>query len=509
MRLLARAVLRNGRSLSRAADCSTDAIHWRQFGSSSVNLMRLYQPWICVLDDQKPRTSIDVKSFEQVVEIHQKNIESRYLDVPKQHAVFTLPQNIEKLARKRREIVQIQNELHRLKNSNARDIKEIAKDVKNGDPHAISRRGDLIAKGKMIRERMQKVDGELMSIENDLHENISILPNLSHPMAEELTEPTVVDMSPRDKPRFEFPVRDHLELAGDRIDFKTAGNMTGHAYYLLKGDLALLELALVQFALQEAVNHGFEVIIPPDVVRDSYMEACGFFPRDEATQIYRLHETKHRGLCLAGTSEVTIAASHAGQTLRKESLPIRTAAFSHCFRAEAGGYGATARGLYRVHQFSKVELFVVSSGYNSTHPEQSAQQADALLDEMLALQRRILDKLELHYRVLDMPPHELGASASRKFDIEAWMPARRVYGEVTSASLCTDYQARRLAIKAQPDGMGESHHCYTLNATALAVPRCILALLETHQQKDGSIKLPDALVPFFLGQHSPKIPAKS
>jgi seryl-tRNA synthetase len=259
----------------------------------------------------------------------------------------------------------------------------------------------------------------------------------------------------------------------------------------LRRAAAQLELALCTWALGKAAAAGFTPMTTPDLVRETVLEKCGFQPRADNTQVYSVADSS---LCLTGTAEVPLAAVAMDKVLPASALPLRMAAFGHCFRTEAGAAGSASRGLYRVHQFSKVELFVVCE------PSQSP----AILAELLAFEESLFSELGLHYRVLDMPTGDLGAPAARKFDVEAWMPGLGRFGEVSSASNCTDYQARRLGIRFRPGGdgggsSGKPEFAHTLNATAAAVPRLVVAILETFQQPDGTVVVPEPLRPFMGG----------
>lgn len=305
--------------------------------------------------------------------------------------------------------------------------------------------------------------------------------------------------------------RDHLALAqaitSGGIDMAAGITTTGPSWPYLVGSLSMLEHALSQYALHVANTHGFIPVSVPDVIKTDIAERCGFRPRDEVAAQTYLVDTRHEpgeeeaGLCLAGTAEIPLAAlvakhtyaSAQGEQARGDigqmHLPIQLTALGHAFRAEAGARGADTRGLYRIHQFSKVELFVV------TEPENS----DAMLERLCRVQQDIVNGLGLLYRVLDMSSEELGASAYRKYDIEAWMPGRGGWGEICSASNCTDYQARRLAIKYRDAG-GKAAYAHTLNATAAAIPRLVLALVENYASKE--LVLPSTLRPFWIGGSS-------
>ena len=273
--------------------------------------------------------------------------------------------------------------------------------------------------------------------------------------------------------------RDHLELAGERIDIERAVRMSGTRFAYLKGELVLLELALVQYALTKLAGERFEPVIPPVLVKQRALYGTGFLP-DTEQQIYSLADDE---LYLIGTSEVALASLHDSEILAE--LPRRYAGFSPCFRREAGAAGKDTRGIFRVHQFDKVEMFCF------VEPEQGAAEHERLL----AIEESILSELEIPYRVVAIPVNDLGASATRKYDCEAWLPGQGRYRELTSCSDTTDYQARRLDIRYRPDG-GKPAHVHTLNGTAVAVGRTIIALLENGQQDDGSVELPAVLHPY-------------
>jgi len=338
-------------------------------------------------------------------------------------------------------------------------------------------------------------------VEQELQVEGKKLPNLTHPevpVGGEEHAGIIKEIG--SKKQFSFEPKDHVSLGENLgvLDFETGSIVSGTKFYYLKREAALLELALVNYAMQKIVQRGFEPMITPDLVRTSVMEKCGFQPRGEGTQIYNVESSN---LCLTGTAEI----------LSESKLPRKVAAFGRCFRTEAGAAGAAGKGLYRVHQFSKVEMFVVCT------PDQSEQ----LHQELMDIEVEMFEELGLHFKVLDMPSEDLGAPAFRKYDIEAWMPGLSRYGEISSASNCTDYQSRRLNIRYRPNApAGEDNDkkkkkkkkvptqfVHTLNATACAVPRMIVAILENNQQEDGSIVIPEVLRPFMLGMD--KITPKS
>jgi seryl-tRNA synthetase len=274
--------------------------------------------------------------------------------------------------------------------------------------------------------------------------------------------------------------RDHLALAGPLIDMERGARVSGSRFAYLKGDLVLLELALVRYAFEKLAPEGFEPVIPPVLVREAALYGTGFLP-DTEQQIYRLADDD---LFLAGTSEVALASLHAGEILEESALPARYAGFSPCFRREAGAAGKDTRGIFRVHQFDKVEMF------SFVAPEESPAEHERIL----ALEESILQELEIPYRVVNIAVGDLGASAAKKYDCEAWLPGQGRYRELTSCSNTTDFQARRLDIRYRPADSRKPVTLHTLNGTAVAVGRTIIALLENGQRDDGIVGLPDALV---------------
>ncbi|KAH7291013.1 hypothetical protein KP509_30G073100 [Ceratopteris richardii] len=301
------------------------------------------------------------------------------------------------------------------------------------------------------------------------------------------------------KREFDFPVKNHVELGEslELMDFEAAAEVSGTKFYYLKNEGMLLELALVNWALSELVKRGFVPYSTPDLVRSSVIEKCGFQPRGSNTQVYSVEGTD---LCLAGTAEILLGGLYMDQILSEKQLPLKLVAFSHCFRTEAGAAGSATRGLYRVHQFSKLEMFVICK------PEDS----ERFHEELISIEEELFSSLGLHFKILDMPTEDLGAPAYRKYDFEAWMPGLDRYGEISSASNCTDYQSRRLSIRYRPTddiilptgkkGKAPLQFAHTLNATAVAVPRMIVSILENFQQSDGSILIPKVLQPYMSGR---------
>jgi seryl-tRNA synthetase len=315
------------------------------------------------------------------------------------------------------------------------------------------------------------------------------IPNMSHPSAPVGTtaEDNKVIRTWGEPRKFDFPAKDHVALAEalDLVDFDAGAAVAGQKFYFLKNEAVLLELALVNQAMGVLIREGYTPIITPDVARSEVLEGIGFIPRGPETQIYSIENTD---LCLIATAEITLGGMHRDKIFDELQLPIKYVGLSHCFRTEAGAPGRDARGLYRVHQFTKVEMFAFCA------PDQS----EAIHEEILAIEEKIFQGLGIPYHVIDTCTGDLGGPAYRKYDLEAWMPGRGKageYGEVTSTSNCTDYQARRLNIRYKIPGQKGTRFVHTLNGTAVAVSRALVAILENYQQADGSILVPEALQP--------------
>jgi seryl-tRNA synthetase len=330
-----------------------------------------------------------------------------------------------------------------------------------------------------VAARAKALEQEVGEVEQGLQEALAPLPNLPDPTAAAGPEDELV-REVGEVPVLDFPPRDHLELAGERIDMDRAAKLSGSRFAYLKGDLVMLELALVRWVLEKLRTVGFEPVIPPVLVRERALYGTGFLP-DTEQQIYSLPEDE---LFLVGTSEVALASLHEGEILDAERLPLRYAGFSPCFRREAGAAGKDTRGIFRVHQFDKVEMF------SFVEPQDS----QAEHERILAMEELILGELGLPYRVVNIAVNDLGNSAAKKFDCEAWIPSQERYRELTSCSNTTDYQARRLNIRVRREKRTQTVH--TLNGTAVAVGRTIVALLENGQRADGSVELPSCLRPY-------------
>ncbi len=330
-----------------------------------------------------------------------------------------------------------------------------------------------------VAARAKQLEQQLAAVEAELQEALAPLPNLPDPTAAPGPEDELV-REVGALPELDFPPRDHLELAGPMIDMDRAARLSGSRFAYLKGDLVMLELALVRWVLEKLRGRGFEPVIPPVLVRERALYGTGFLP-DTEQQIYTLPEDE---LFLVGTSEVALASLHDDEILESEQLPLRYAGFSPCFRREAGAAGKDTRGIFRVHQFDKVEMF------SFVAPDESAEEHERIL----AIEEEILGELGLAYRVMNIAVGDLGNSAAKKYDCEAWLPGQGRYRELTSCSNTTDYQARRLNIRMR-DGR-RTRTVHTLNGTAVAVGRTLVALLENGQRADGSVELPAVLVPF-------------
>jgi seryl-tRNA synthetase len=342
---------------------------------------------------------------------------------------------------------------------------------------------ELVRRVQGLKQTIEAGRSELERVEQDLSRVAAALPNLPDPDAPDGSseEDAVVLREVGEPPRFDFEPRDHLEI-GTRlglIDMESAAAVSGSRFAYLMGDLVLLELALVRFALDLVGGEGHEPVVPPVLVREEALHGTGFLPGDR-DQIYEIEKDE---LFLVGTSEVALAGLHADQILAAERLPLRYAGFSPCFRREAGAAGRDTRGIFRVHQFDKVEMF------SFVEPAESAAEHERLL----AIEERILSELEVPYRVVNVAAGDLGAPTAKKYDCEAWIPSQGRYRELTSCSNTTDYQARRLNCRYRPADNGAAQAVHTLNGTAVAVGRTMIALIENRQERDGGFTLPNIL----------------
>lgn len=340
-----------------------------------------------------------------------------------------------------------------------------------------------IEEAKELKNKIQSLEDDLKKIEGEREEVLAQIPNVPFPDVPvgESDKDNVTLREVGEKPKFSFEPKDHLALAEnlDIVDFERAGKVSGSGFYYLKNEGALLELALVRFAFDFLKDKGFDLVLTPDIARKRFYLGTGYLPKGNEAQTYVIEDSD---LGLIATSEVTLAGMRADEVLKESDLPKYYAGHSHCFRQEAGAYGKYSKGLYRVHQFTKIEMFAYSK------PEESPK----IHQEFLAFEEELWQKLGIPYRVLEMCTADLGAQAARKFDLEAWMPGRGDWGEVTSTSNTTDYQARRLNIKIKRND-GKLEFVHTLNGTAFAISRAIIAILENYQQEDGSVLMPEVL----------------
>ncbi|MCL2094086.1 MAG: serine--tRNA ligase [Treponema sp.] len=415
---------------------------------------------------------LDYRFIAEHAEAVQQNIENRSMKADASSVV--------KLFNRRTQLTTELQALQQERNANAAAMKE-----KHDPPF----REALIETGQKLKKSIAEAEAELGRIETELDREARKIPNMAHPEAPIGKE----DSDNREVARFgeprafDFEPLDHVQLGAqlDIIDFETGTKVSGTKYYYLKNQGVFLELGLIRYALDILQGKGFTPLITPDVAREEILEGIGFMPRGEESNVYTL---EGEGTALVGTAEITLGGYYANMILPKDQLPLKMAGLSHCFRKEAGAAGQFSKGLYRVHQFTKLEMFILCL------PEDS----EKLHAELRDIEEGIFRGLEIPFRVVDTCTGDLGAPAYRKWDLEAWMPGRDkagAWGEVTSTSNCTDYQARRLNVRYKDDD-GRNRFVHMLNGTAMAVSRAIIALLENFQEKDGSVRIPPALVPY-------------
>ncbi|GAB5365266.1 hypothetical protein AAMO2058_001042800 [Amorphochlora amoebiformis] len=403
------------------------------------------------------------------------------------------------------EVVGKKKECERIRSERKRIAKEMSN--KSLEP---DRRPGLIAAAKGLKQDLAKEEASLEDLQEILNTHATRIPNLTSPETPPIEEKLIGlinAVTERDVTEDigDGTSEDHMRIGRKLgiLDFDSTSKVAGQSHAcFLKGDAALLELALVNFALSYVQKKGFVPVITPDIARRTIIERCGFNPKNQENLDSQVYQLEDSDLCLIGTSEIPLAGMMSSELLDEKTLPQKYVAYSHCFRREAQGSG-TEGGLYRMHQFTKVEMFAFSS----------SRQSDSIFHEILEIQREIFELLELECRVVEMPAIDLGAPAYRKVDIEAWMPGRRKYGEISSASNCLDYQSRRLDIRYRPSemgsnaslpdddksrsGSGKTAYVHTLNGTACAVPRTMIAIMEQHQTPDGGVTVPQVLRPFL------------
>lgn len=421
---------------------------------------------------------LDYRFIKENLEAVKKNIIDRNMDPSKADADLVV-----KLFDERTALTTALQDLQQKRNANAASMKQKL------DPET---RQKYIDEGKSLKEQIAKVESQLKETEEKLDEAGRQIPNMAHPetpIGKLDTENLEVKKvgTPR---KFGFKAKSHVEImeALDLIDFERATKVSGPKFYYLKNEAVFLEQALIMYAMNILRKHGFTTFITPDVAKEEILKGIGFNPRGNESNVYAIEE---EGTCLVATAEITLGGYHSGEILDKAKLPLMYCGLSHCFRREAGAAGQFSKGLYRVHQFDKVEMFVYST------PEQS----DELHEKLRQIEEEIFTGLGIPFHVVDTCTGDLGAPAYRKWDLEAWMPGRADeahpegdYGEVTSTSNCTDFQARRLNVKYRDDD-GKNKYVHMLNGTAIAVGRAMLALIENYQNEDGSVTIPEVLVP--------------
>ena len=390
---------------------------------------------------------------------------------------------------RRRELNARTDQMRAEQNKLSAEIEEAARAGKTDDPEFAKAREASSA----LKSQLKELEPELAELTERRDQLLASLPNLPDPEAPAgETEDDAVTLSEvGERPEFGFEPRDHLDLGQKHgwINMEAAAEASGSRFAYLMGDLALLEFVLIRFAMERIRAEGFEPTIPPVLVREQALYGSGFFP-GEREMIYEIPRDE---LFLVGTSEVSLAALHADQIMEASELPKRYAGFSTCFRREAGAAGKDTRGIFRVHQFDKVEMF------SFVQPGTSGEEHRRIL----SIQEGILSSLEIPYRVVDIPVGDLGAPAARKFDCEGWIPSQNRYRELTSCSDTTDYQARRLSSRYRAAQGDSPEPVHTLNGTAVAVGRTLIALLENGQTADGSVNLPVALQEFGAPERIP------
>nr|WP_318718911.1 serine--tRNA ligase [uncultured Treponema sp.] len=422
---------------------------------------------------------LDYRFIKENLEAVKKNIIDRNMDPAKADADLVV-----KLFDERTALTTSLQDLQQKRNANAASMKQKL------DPET---RQKYIDEGKALKEQISEVEAKLNEVEAALDEAGRQIPNMAHPetpIGKLDTENLEVKKVGTIR-KFDFKAKSHVEImeALDLIDFERATKVSGPKFYYLKNEAVFLEQALIMYAMNILRKHGFTTFITPDVAKEEVLKGIGFNPRGNESNVYAIEE---EGTCLVATAEITLGGYHSGEILDKSKLPLMYCGLSHCFRREAGAAGQFSKGLYRVHQFDKVEMFVYST------PEQS----DELHEKLRQIEEEIFTGLGIPFHVVDTCTGDLGAPAYRKWDLEAWMPGRADeahpdgdYGEVTSTSNCTDFQARRLNVKYRDDD-GKNKYVHMLNGTAIAVGRAMLALIENYQNEDGSVTIPEVLVPF-------------
>jgi seryl-tRNA synthetase len=415
---------------------------------------------------------LDIKFIRENREAVEKNCENRGVKCDIGRLLI--------LDEMRKEAMMQIEELNALKN----DINALVQESKSDEE-----KKEVIEKGKEIKGKLEKAEPELAKINEEYKTLLMQIPNVTHPdspVGRDDSENKEIEKY-GEEPKFAFTPKNHEELGKDLdiIDFERAAKVSGAKFYYLKNEGVMLELALIQYAFQKIMEHGFIPFTTPDLAKDKVLEGIGFNPRGPETQVYSVENTD---LSLVGTAEITMGGYHMDEIIEEEKLPLKYAALSHCFRTEAGSYGRHSSGLYRVHQFSKVEMFAY------TLPEESQK----MHAEIKNIEVEIFKGLGVPFRVVDICTGDLGGPAYRKYDLEAWMTSKNGWGEVTSTSDTTTYQARRLNIRVKRKDENKEF-LHMLNGTGIAISRALIAILENYQQADGSVKIPEVLQKYMPG----------
>lgn len=415
---------------------------------------------------------IDLKDLKNRKEEIKQNIENRFMKVDLDSII--------ELQEQRTLLLHKSEDLRSQRNANASKMKgKLDPEVRKG----------LIEQGKALKAEIASVEEKLKETLEKYNSLSRTIPNYAHPKApigKEDKDNTAIKFF-KEPTEFNFKPLDHVELGEklDILDFEKGTKVSGPKFYYVKNQGVILQMALERFATDLLIKKGFTPFITPDIAKEEILNGIGFNPRGTESNIYTIENTD---TCLVGTAEITLGGYYSNEILNKDDLPIKMTGLSHCFRREAGGAGQYSKGLYRVHQFSKLEMFVICL------PEDS----DKIHQDLLDIEEELFSALEIPYRVVDTCTGDLGAPAYRKFDIEAWMPGRGEngeYGEVTSTSNCTDYQSRSLQIRYK-DEDNNTQYVHMLNGTAIALSRAIVAIMENFQNEDGSISIPKVLVPY-------------
>ena len=413
---------------------------------------------------------IDVKELKTRYDEIAKNIKDRYMNV-----------DLDKIVKDQEERAALLLEVENLRSKRNETAQKMKQKLDN------ETRQLYIQEGKEIKEALAEKEARLTVLDEQFKKEVMTIPNYASteaPIGKEDKDSLAIKFY-GEPTRFSFKAKDHVQLGEelDILDFDKGAKVSGQKFYYIKNKAVILQMALERYAMDIVVKHGFTPFITPDVAKEEILNGIGFNPRGAESNIYTIEGTD---TCLVGTAEITLGGYYKDTILNKEDLPIKMTGLSHCFRREAGGAGQYSKGLYRVHQFSKLEMFIYCL------PEES----ESFHKEILSIEEEIFQGLGLPYRIVDTATGDLGAPAYRKFDIEAWMPGRGdegEYGEVTSTSNCTDYQARSLNIRYRDDD-GKIKFVHMLNGTAVALSRAMVAVIENYQNEDGSITIPPALV---------------